>query len=55
MSAGRGAAGRGWLTLEQKFVKLRGYLQLNPDIDATASRTNGLTVADHTHTGGAHD
>lgn len=49
MSAGRGAARRGWLTHSNECSILEGYLQFNPDIDATASRSNGLTVADQVH------
>ena len=49
MSAGRGAAGRQKLTRSNECSILEAYLQLNPDIDATASRANELTVADQVH------
>lgn len=51
MSAGRGAARRGWLTLEQKFVKLKGYYVLlsNPHKSAPISRANGLIRAKQVH------
>ena len=54
MSAGRGAARRGWLTLEQKFVKLRGYYVLlsNPHKSAPISRANGLIRAKQVTNGG---
>jgi len=43
MSAGRGAAGSNWLTLEQKFVKLREYYVLlsNPHKSAPTNRSRG--------------